>query len=401
MQPTVEAERRPLPFSPQLLDSRGVRVVRRLQEAGFEAYFVGGCVRDLLLDRRPKDFDIATSARPQDVKRLFRRSRIIGRRFKLAHVYDGPKVYEVATFRRAPHGADDGEAQLIREDNVFGTSREDALRRDFTVNALFLDPSERTIVDFAGGLEDIGRRLLRSIGDPHRRFREDPVRVLRLIKFMRRLELDPGVEEVAAAAANARYVAEAAPPRVIEEVFRLMKTGDMEGVLEDLVALDILPLMLPELARWVLAEPGRLESLQARLRVHDEWVREGGEPSYGLSLAMLYGPMIECEFDPAQRTLPVKEYPQVPAAIFAELQARARLPRRVLTQASRILQDQLRMDPPSFVRRRKRFDPDILIGRDHFTEALEYLRTRLEAEGRDQDVYDEWHERALSLNGEG
>ncbi len=195
--PRDEPLRRRLPFSRRRLDRGGTEIVRRLQEAGFEAYFVGGCVRDLLLGRQPKDFDIATSARPNQVRRLFRRSRIIGRRFRLAHVYSGREVFEVATFRRVPPELEEGEVQMIREDNTFGTAAEDARRRDFTVNALFLDPVEGEIVDWVGGFEDLAARRLRSIGDPRLRFREDPVRILRLLKFLfERIAGDPVTLEV-------------------------------------------------------------------------------------------------------------------------------------------------------------------------------------------------------------
>jgi poly(A) polymerase len=172
------------------------KVVRRLVRHGHEAYLVGGCVRDLLLDRRPKDFDVATSARPEEVREVFRNSRIIGRRFRLVHVlFQGGKVIEVATFRRNPK--EEGEEPhlsasdelLIRSDNVFGEASEDALRRDFTINALFYDLERRQILDWVGGMEDVRRRVVHTIGDPETRFREDPVRILRALKFAGRLDL--------------------------------------------------------------------------------------------------------------------------------------------------------------------------------------------------------------------
>src|SRR6185436_6701804 len=165
------------------------------------AYLVGGCVRDLLVGRKPKDFDIATTATPRQVRRAFSNCRIIGRRFRLAHVYfQNGKVIEVATFRardvRDPeefveNGSDgeDGDADiLIRDDNVFGTPEEDALRRDFTINALFYDVNKETVLDHAEGLADLRRRSVRTIGDPATRFREDPIRILRAIKFAARLD---------------------------------------------------------------------------------------------------------------------------------------------------------------------------------------------------------------------
>ncbi len=404
MEPENRLRRFPLPFPRRRLDKRAVDVVLRLQRAGYEAYMVGGCVRDLLVGRQPKDFDIATSAKPEQIRRLFRRSRIIGRRFRLVHVYVGREVYEVATFRAAPPApGEDGEAQLIKSDNVFGSAREDALRRDFTVNALLLDPAgDGEILDWAGGMEDLRHGRLISIGDPMVRFREDPVRILRLVKFVRRLEFTPGPEEIAASRELAHDLDHAAPPRVVEEVFRLMQSGDMDGALEDLELLGLVPLLLPDLAEWLEGGQGRREKLAARLRTLDDWVLDGGDPCYSLRLCFLYGPMVEEELDPATRTMRVNEFAQVPATIFSRLQERARLPRHALSRASKILLAQLRLDPPESMKRRgRRWNPARLVEQEHFLDALEYLRCRLESDGRDPGLYDEWHERALSLQDGG
>jgi len=400
--PRDEPLRRRLPFSRRRLDRGGTEIVRRLQEAGFEAYFVGGCVRDLLLGRQPKDFDIATSARPNQVRRLFRRSRIIGRRFRLAHVYSGREVFEVATFRRVPPELEEGEVQMIREDNTFGTAAEDARRRDFTVNALFLDPVEGEIVDWVGGFEDLAARRLRSIGDPRLRFREDPVRILRLLKFFRRLGLEPGPEEAAAARELAPHIAEAAPPRVAEEVFRLMVTGDMAGVVEDLMALGVLTLVLPEVDAWLRRGGDRLDRLLALLEVFDRWVRDGGDPCYSLRLAVLFCPLVEEEMDPATRTVDARDPAQVVARILGDLQRRARLPRWVLSRCQRLLLVQQRLDPPPGGRRRRRRKGEAaaLLGQEWFADSLDLLRCRLEAAGRDLEPYDRWREQALSREGE-
>src|SRR6185503_17511295 len=173
-----------------------VRIIKRLTRFDHTAYLVGGCVRDLLLDRQPKDFDIGTSATPRQIKRLFSNCRIIGRRFRLAHVYfQNGKIIEVATFRARDNGdaapepvEDEPSDLLIRDDNVFGTPEEDALRRDFTINALFYDVNAETVIDHADGVGDVLRRLVRTIGDPVVRFKEDPIRILRAIKFAARLD---------------------------------------------------------------------------------------------------------------------------------------------------------------------------------------------------------------------
>lgn len=398
----TQPRRAPLPFDPRQLDRAAVGIVEDLQRAGFEAYLVGGCVRDLLLGERPKDFDVATSARPNQVLRVFRRARVIGRRFKIVHVYRGREIYEVATFRRMPEGlepdADPSAVEVIRDDNLFGNAEQDANRRDFTVNALFLDPVAGEIVDWVGGLDDVAARRLRTIGDPEVRFREDPVRVLRLVKFMRRLGLDPTPNDVRAARAHARELQQSAPARIAEELLRLMRTGEMEGVLEDLRHLDVLDLVLPELAWWLLEKPERFERLKRRLAAFDGAVQEGHAPDAALALALLFGPRAEEEFDPRTRSLPESELAQIPSRILAEFQARARMPRAALQGAAAILLAQLRLDPPDWMpeKARRRRDPLRVVGQEGFADALECLRCRLEGDGRDPEPYDRWHEWAVA-----
>ena len=391
--------RTPLPFPARRLNRRAVSIVRRLQSRGHEAYLVGGCVRDLLLGSRPKDFDIATSARPHQVRRLFRRSRLIGRRFRIVHVLEGPEMFEVSTFRGAPQQEDDAdEVEMITHDNQYGTAEEDAFRRDFSVNALFLDPVEGEIVDWVGGLPDLEADLLRSIGDPAVRFAEDPVRILRLIKFMRRLGLEPGEEEIRVAKELAGRVGEAAPARLAEELFRLMATGDMHGVMHDLEGLDIVADVMPELFGWLHAKEEHRLAFHARLRGLDAFLEAGGACDYDLGLAVLYGLRAEQEYDPETRTLPLREHAQVAPALFGPFQQRARLPRQQVAFAGRMLQAQLSLDPPAYLsaRRRRRASPQRWYGDPWFPRALDYLEVRLRAEKRPLDLVEEWRHKALS-----
>jgi poly(A) polymerase len=225
------------------------KVVRRLVRAGFEAYLVGGCVRDLLLDKRPKDFDVATSARPEDVRELFRNSRIIGRRFRLVHVlFQGGKLIEVATFRQAPREGADPSELLIRSDNVFGDAHEDALRRDFTINALFYDLEAKQILDWVGGMDDIHRRVVHTIGDPETRFREDPVRILRALKFAGRLDLGITTDVYDAIVFCREALALAARPRLSEEILRLMRGGKARRTIYLAWETGVLDVLLPELS---------------------------------------------------------------------------------------------------------------------------------------------------------
>jgi poly(A) polymerase len=234
-------------LSRRQVDPEALKVLYRLQQGNFTAYLVGGSVRDLLLGRKPKDFDIGTSAHPYEVKKLFRNCWIIGRRFRLAHVRFGEKTIEVATFRRqvtmeeaaepepaAEPAASDAEAsasqhdRLVHRDNTFGTPEEDAFRRDFTINALFYDIATFSIIDYAGGLEDLRAGLIRSIGDPMVRFQEDPVRMLRAVTLAARLgfTIDKLVDN--AIAARRDDIARSAPPRLMDEFYKLLRSGAAE-----------------------------------------------------------------------------------------------------------------------------------------------------------------------------
>jgi poly(A) polymerase len=223
------------------IDPDALKVLYRLKDAGFSAYLVGGGVRDLLLARRPKDFDIGTDAHPYQIKKLFRNCWIIGRRFRLAHVVFGKKVIEVATFRRLVTDNEMAEAKaaaeaveapspgdhqhLMHRDNTFGTAEEDAFRRDFTVNALFYDIATFSIIDYVGGWQDLHAGVIRCIGDPELRFREDPVRMQRAISFGARLEFDIDQPILAAIARHRGEIAKAAPPRLMDEYYKILRTG--------------------------------------------------------------------------------------------------------------------------------------------------------------------------------
>lgn len=230
------------------IDPDADRVVRKLARNGYKAYLVGGCVRDLLVGRRPKDFDVATSATPNEIRATFRNCRIIGRRFRLAHVFFGSKIIETSTFRANPRDEDDHHDLLIRRDNVFGNETEDALRRDFTINGLFYDVEREEVIDHVGGLRDLDARLVRTIGDPDIRFQEDPVRMLRALKFAARLDF---TLEPATYRALLRWrgeISKCAPPRVLEEIYRLLRGGAARRSFELLVETGTLSVMSPHLA---------------------------------------------------------------------------------------------------------------------------------------------------------
>src|SRR6188474_3265041 len=231
------------PISRRDIDPDALKVLYRLRQADHVAYLVGGSVRDLLLGRRPKDFDIGTSAHPYQVKKLFRNCWIIGRRFRLAHVKFGQKVIEVATFRRqvaageevvqdgvpAPDPTTPEGQHLVHHDNTFGTPEEDAFRRDFTVNALFYDIATFSVIDYVEGLEDLRAGLVRSIGDPDLRLKEDPVRMIRAIALAARLDfaIEPALLD--AIRTNRREIAKSSAPRLLEEFYKILRAGSAES----------------------------------------------------------------------------------------------------------------------------------------------------------------------------
>ncbi|QKT04943.1 polynucleotide adenylyltransferase PcnB [Ectothiorhodospiraceae bacterium 2226] len=206
-----------------------LKVLYRLQNAGYQAYLVGGGVRDLLLGREPKDFDVATDARPEEVRALFRNCRLIGRRFRLAHVHFGREIIEVATFRgpatEEGEGALQDDSGMIVRDNVYGTLEEDAWRRDFTVNALYYNIADFSVVDYTGGLDDLHAGELRFIGDPWQRCREDPVRMLRAARFAAKLGFRLHAETAEAVRALSPLLAQVPPARLFEEVLKLFLSG--------------------------------------------------------------------------------------------------------------------------------------------------------------------------------
>jgi poly(A) polymerase len=267
------------PISRRDIDADALKVLYRLHESGFAAYLVGGSVRDLLLSRRPKDFDIGTSAHPYQVKKLFRNCWIIGRRFRLAHVRFGVKTIEVATFRKnIPAGSESESAEIAEpeprqeilldpvaqgradaqallnnrqqpHDNTFGTPEEDAFRRDFTINALFYDIGTFSIIDYVGGLQDLKDGLIRCIGDPNERFQEDPVRMLRAIVMASRLGFRIDRPIVDAIAKHRGLMATASSARLIEEYYKILRSGAAEPTFRGLAEHRLLDPVTPEIQR--------------------------------------------------------------------------------------------------------------------------------------------------------
>ena len=240
------------------IDPDALKVLYRLRQQQHLAYLVGGSVRDLLLGKHPKDYDVGTSAHPYDVKRLFRNCWIIGRRFRLAHVRFAPnKVIEVATFRKKAEPGEmplpdatavtHAEHRLVHRDNTFGTPEEDAFRRDFTINALFYDVETLSIIDYVGGMEDLRGRVLRSIGDPNERFLEDPVRMLRAVVFAERLDFSIDAASLDAIARHGAEITKASPARMLDEYYKILRSGSSERIFRRLREVGLLQHISPEL----------------------------------------------------------------------------------------------------------------------------------------------------------
>lgn len=394
------------------IDNEALKVVRKLLAAGHEAYLVGGCVRDIYLNRKPKDFDVATSARPEEIRRVFRNSRIIGRRFKLAHVFFGSKIIETSTFRSNPtgntnaakaSGESEGDDLLITHDNEWGNVEEDALRRDFTINGLFLDIERQEIVDFVKGVADLDRGIIRTIGDPEVRFREDPVRMIRAIKFAARLDFTVEAETWGALLECAPDIARCSRARLVEELYKLLRSGSAKRSFELLLQADLLQHIwpayvglydnpeLPEasLHRPVRGEPGDLPSalLWRYLSALDDYVLETGQtPSNGVIQAVLFAPLIDAELIAATRAdldIYIDDVMTPPCAALG-------VARRDRELARQIFMAHRRMVRPSRRRGRK----SSLVHRQYFHDALLFLGFSVEARDSGGTALEHW--RALA-----
>jgi len=379
-------------ISRKSIDPDALKVLYRLHQNNYAAYLVGGSVRDLLLGRRPKDFDIGTSAHPYQVKRLFRNCWIIGRRFRLAHVRFGPKTIEVATFRRqlsaaelaAPEEPGEGIVvdelgdvdRMIHRDNTFGTPEEDAFRRDFTVNALFYDIADFSIIDFTGGLRDLEARVIRCIGDPTERFQEDPVRMIRAVSMASRLDfsIDPPIDE--AIAAHGGDLARSAPARLIEEIYKLLRAGAAEKAFRMLAERRMLEPIAPEMQK----RAG--DALWTSLAALDRYRRRFEETPEALTNAVLLGTLLAplgFDFRPPPVVLDADGRPKKEPALSLGL---LQLARRDVERLRHILSLQRRLTDLNLSPRARR----TLMHRGPFREAM----TWLEIHGDAPEVLEHW-----------
>jgi poly(A) polymerase len=295
------------PISRANISSNALKVLYRLKEAGYQAFLVGGAVRDLLLGLSPKDFDVATNAHPDQVKQLFRNCRLIGRRFHLAHVRFGYEIIEVATFRaahtpidednsvdEAGHRVLDERGRILR-DNLYGTIEEDVWRRDFTANALYYNISDFSVWDYVGGVEDARERVLRLIGDPETRYREDPVRMLRAVRFAAKLGFTIHPDTLAPISKLAWMLDAVPPARLFDEVNKMFLAGSATAAFELLVQMGMLEHLFPDLAGAYAEERdgAAMRLLQLGLQGTDERVREDKSVTPTFLFAVLLWPAIQ------------------------------------------------------------------------------------------------------------
>jgi poly(A) polymerase len=385
-------------LSRKLIDPEALKVLYRLNQASYTAYLVGGSVRDLLLGRKPKDFDIGTSAQPYEVKKLFRNCWIIGRRFRLAHVRFGDKTIEVATFRRqvsaeeaaaeplqtlappesdvAAPELDDARDRLIHRDNTFGTPEQDAFRRDFTINALFYDIETFSIIDYTGGLDDLQAKIVRCIGVPEERFQEDPVRMLRAVAMAARLEFTIDAPIEAAIAAHRGDIARSAPARLIEEFYKLLRSGAAERAFRMQAEHKLLEPISEELqqhagdALW--QSLGALDAFRNRFESAPDTLTN---PILLGSLLMPVPPAARAITHPPRWTEDMKKEPRISLGLLP-------LARRDIERLRQILGLQRRLLDPKLAPRARR----ALMHKGTFREAL----TWLEIHGQAPEAVAEW-----------
>jgi len=379
-------------ISRSLISPNALRIMYRLRDNGYKAFLVGGSVRDLLLERTPKDFDLATDATPAEIKRLFRNCRLIGRRFRLAHLHFKDEIIELATFRKGGdppeediseiEGAEEAPTKemyrkndhllksddgMLLRDNLFGSPEEDAWRRDFTVNALSYDIADFSIIDYVGGIEDLGQKLIRTIGDPATRISEDPVRMLRAIRFSAQLDFSIEHHCWEAMQENAGRITLASPARLFDEVIKLFLSGATEKCWQLLHASGLAAAIFPDFVEWLAKSEGAA-CLQALTWI-DKAVRNNRPVSTPLLLALFFGDYLAAKGAGliCRDTAPQTRIDGSLALFMEEISGSLFIPQRTIMRLREILLLQQRLlKTPG----RK---PENVISRPGFADALDYL----------------------------
>jgi poly(A) polymerase len=368
------------------MDADALRVLYRLIRNGYTAYLVGGGVRDLLLGRKPKDFDVVTNARPRQICKLFRNSFLIGRRFRLVHIKFGNNVIETSTFRRRPDdGPEHENEELYRyRDNTFGTAEEDAWRRDFTINALFYDIASFAIVDHVGGLLDVEQRKIRSLGDAGIRFQEDPVRMVRAVRFASRLDFEIERETYQAILKHANRIMMASAPRLFEEVLKLFPFACGESAFRLLRRSFLLREMFPELDAFLDRGERESQLFWGHLAELDKRSDDAGsvlDPALVFS-ALHYAPMLEAI---AQEEIDSGTHAPLAREVLDGVAVRYRMPKRIQYRCIQVLDGQRRFESAG-----RRFSRRKFVAQESFSLILALREIHLDAAGGDRKELESW-----------
>ncbi len=369
------------------IDPDALVVLDVLRGHGFTAYLVGGSVRDLLLGYKPKDYDISTNALPEQVKRLFSGCFLVGKRFRLAHVRIGKKIFEVSTFR----SGDNEDDTLIHNDNEWGTEEEDVTRRDFTVNGLYYNNADQTIIDYVGGVEDARKNFLRCIGNPYIRFKQDPVRMIRLLKFRSRFGLTPDEEMIEALFALRTEILKSSPIRILEELLRMLESGSSVPFLKNLQQHGFLETLLPNLAKY-FETPHEKEIYTFLTEVDRSILNEDKRPPrrsilVSILLYPIYREIVQDLYDSSPKKAHLgklqEEAFKLALNSFSPI---LRITKKILGEVITILSTQYRFTP---LQKKKRLICKIPRNRD-FSLALKFFKLRTDLEPGLTDIYTEW-----------
>jgi poly(A) polymerase len=378
-------------ISRENIDESALKVLYRLHKAGYQAYLVGGAVRDLILGEHPKDYDVATDATPEQVKELFRNCRLIGRRFRLAHIHFGREIVEVATFRGHHDQADSEDEGMMRDgmivrDNVFGTLAEDAWRRDFTVNAIYYNIADFTVVDYTGGMADLDEKRLRMIGDAEIRCQEDPVRMLRAIRFAAKLGFQPDSNLEQAIAIQGHRIEAVPPARLFDEVLKLFMSGHAYSTYSLLCKYDLLGQLFPATASYLEAHPHMHDFIGQACRNTDQRIADGKPVTPAFLFAfMLWGPTSNraMEFE-SNNMSPIQALQEAGRAVLNQESGQISIPKRFRLPIREIWTSQARLQN----RRGRR--PFAMLGQPRFRAAYDFLLLRCQSYQPELQELCEW-----------
>ena len=372
------------------IDSDALWVLDKLIAGGFQAFLVGGGVRDILAGVEPKDFDISTSAKPEEIKKIFQRKCIlIGRRFRLAHIRFGRKIIEVSTFR----AGDNEQNDLITHDNTWGTPEQDVLRRDFTINGLFYNPVDQSIIDYVGGCQDIQNHLMRTIGDARVRFRQDPVRMLRLIKFKARFayQVDPDAYEAMLQCRD--EITKSAPARILEETLKMLESGSATQFFRLLTETAFTDLLFPQLASFLRSENG--DMVYQLLEKIDELHRQRRRPmDRSILCACLFFPILKISIDDHIQKNDTPHLGQVSEICHSVLRdlmndSFCHFPKRLKALVTSILITQYRLIP---LNKTKSAKSHWLLKSKDIRPSLTFLGIRSKVTPSLSEAYAKWHD---------